>query len=72
MKKFVAVYVFGGIIECVQESTNLKELVNTMQKKLQEDGFDYESDDARIFEVEGAISQEVYSYQNEEKEAVER
>lgn len=65
-KRYTAVYSFGGIVDSIEEGTDLREMAKEMRAYLDEQGFDSEKDDARIFQVNGGFSKVVYSYQTRE------
>lgn len=65
-KRYTAVYSFGGIVDSIEEGTDLQEMAKEMRAYLNEQGFDGEKDDARIFEVNGGFSKVVYSFQTRE------
>lgn len=66
-KRYAAVYSFGGIVNSIEEGTDLQEMAKEMRAYLEENGFDSAQDDARIFEVNGGYSKEVYSFQEHDK-----
>lgn len=65
-KRLIAVYSFGGIVDSIEEGTDLQEMAKEMRAYLDEQGFDGERDDARIFQVNGGFSKVVYSFQTRE------
>lgn len=66
-KRYTAVYSFGGIVNSIEEGTDLLEMAREMRAYLEEQGFDRDEDDARIFQMNGGFSKEVYSFQETEK-----
>lgn len=65
--RYISVYSFGGIVNSIEEGTDLQEMAKEMRAYLNEQGFDSDEDDARIFQVKGGFSKEVYSFQESEK-----
>lgn len=49
--KYIAVYSWGGIISIVKTGDDLNELIRDMNTICENERFDGEEDDARIFEV---------------------
>lgn len=59
---FISIYADGGIIQEPTRHASLEEAVESMNRWLFDTGFDYESDDARIY---NADDEEVYSFSHE-------
>jgi len=64
--RYIAVYSYGGIIESVEEGTDLKKMARDMRAHLEETGFYSDKDDARIFQVNERYSREVYTFKERE------